>query len=379
MLLSVIILNYNVRYFLEHCLLSVQKSLENIEAEIIVVDNASADDSCQMLKDKFPGVTLIENKENTGFPKGNNIGVAQAKGKYICILNPDTVVAEDTFLKIIRFAESQNNLGIIGCKLIDGTGNFLPESKRNVPTPKVSLQKLMGNQSSYYANHLGENQTGEAAIFVGAFMFLEKAKYQALGGFDETFFMYGEDVDLSYRFLKEDYANFYFGETSIIHYKGESTLKDEVYLKRFYGAMKIFYKKHFKTNVLIDWATTIGIWAFSTANRFKSKEELPHSPNLYILISDNTELRRLLTRKLLSDIDMVSNYAHENFKLSANRAIELIFDNNFMSYQDIISFMEKHKNKGYTFKIRPRDCNFIIGSNDKNDKGKAIDFGRYLT
>lgn len=124
MLLSVIILNYNVRYFLEHCLLSVQKSLENIDAEIIVVDNASVDNSCQMVKDKFPEVILIENKENVGFPKGNNIGVASAKGKYICILNPDTVVAEDTFLKIIRFAETQNNLGIIGCKLIDGTGNF---------------------------------------------------------------------------------------------------------------------------------------------------------------------------------------------------------------------------------------------------------------
>lgn len=379
MLLSVIILNYNVCYFLEHCLLSVQKSLENIDSEIIVVDNASIDASCQMVKEKFPNVILIENKENTGFPKGNNIGVAQAKGKYICILNPDTIVAEDTFLKIIRFAETQTNLGIIGCKLIDGTGNFLPESKRNIPTPKVSLQKLIGKEDTYYANHLGENQTGKAAVFVGAFMFLEKEKYQALGGFDEVFFMYGEDVDLSYRFLKEGYDNFYFGETSIIHYKGESTLKDDVYLKRFYGAMKIFYKKHFKTNVLVDWATHLGIWIFSTANRFKSKEKLPHSPNLYILISDNTELRRLLTRKLLSDIDMISDYDRENFKLSANRNIELIFDNNFMSYKEIIKFMEKHKNKDYTFKIRPRDCNFIIGSNDKNDKGKAIDFGRYLS
>lgn len=378
MLLSVIILNYNVRYFLEHCLLSVQKSLENIDAEIIVVDNASVDNSCQMVKDKFPEVILIENKENVGFPKGNNIGVASAKGKYICILNPDTVVAEDTFLKIIRFAETQNNLGIIGCKLIDGTGNFLPESKRNIPTPKVSLQKLLGTEENYYANHLGENQTGKAAVFVGAFMFLEKAKYEALGGFDEVFFMYGEDVDLSYRFLKEGYDNFYFGKTSVIHYKGESTLKDEVYLKRFYGAMRIFYKKHFKTNILVDWMTDFGIWMFLITNRFKPKEELQHNPNLHILISDNTELRRLLARKLLSDIDMVSDYDQENFKLSAHRNIELIFDNNYMSYEDIISFMEKHKNKSYTFKIRPRDCNFIIGSNHKNDKGKAIDFGRNL-
>ncbi len=378
MLLSVIILNYNVRYFLEHCLLSVQKSLEHIDAEIIVVDNASADDSCQMVKDKFPGVILIENKENTGFPKGNNIGIAKAKGKYICILNPDTVVAEDTFSKLLAFAETQNNLGIVGCKLIDGTGNFLPESKRNVPTPKISLQKMLGKEENYYANQLGQNQTGKAAIFVGAFMFLEKAKYEALGGFDEVFFMYGEDVDLSYRFLKEGYDNFYFGETSVIHYKGESTLKDEVYLKRFYGAMRIFYKKHFKTNALFDWATNLGIWLFSTKNRFKTIEEVPHSPNLYILISDNTELRRLLARKLLNNIDLVRDYDSESFAMYANRNIELIFDNNYMSYKDIINFMEKHKNKGYTFKIRPRDCNFIIGSNDKNDKGKAINFGRNL-
>ena len=207
MQLSVVILNYNVRYFLEQCVLSVKNALSGIEGEIIVVDNNSDDDSCVMMKARFPEVLLIENRENSGFPRGNNIGVAQAKGKYICILNPDTVVAEDTFLKILTFAEKQTNLGIIGCKLIDGTGSFLPESKRGIPTPWVAFTKIFGlykifpNQklfNQYYAQHLSENQTGKVDILVGAFMLMERELYLETGGFDEACFMYADDIDLSY-------------------------------------------------------------------------------------------------------------------------------------------------------------------------------------
>ena len=144
MQLSVIILNYNVRYFLEQCVLSVQKALEGIDGEIIVIDNDSSDDSCAMMQQRFPEVKLISNTENLGFPKGNNIGVAQAKGEYICILNPDTIVAEDTFSKILNPINWTPETGIIGCKLIDGAGNFLPESKRGIPTPWVSFTKIFG-------------------------------------------------------------------------------------------------------------------------------------------------------------------------------------------------------------------------------------------
>ena len=144
MQLSIIILNYNVRYFLEQCVLSVENAIKNNDAEIIVIDNNSSDDSCAMMKLRFPNVKLIENKENLGFPKGNNIGVAQAKGEYICILNPDTVVAEDAFTKVLAFAKKQSHLGIVGVKLIDGTGNFLPESKRGIPTPWVAFTKITG-------------------------------------------------------------------------------------------------------------------------------------------------------------------------------------------------------------------------------------------
>lgn len=141
MQLSVIILNYNVRYFLEQCVLSVQNAIESIDGEIIVVDNNSQDDSCEMMKRRFPNVKILQNNENLGFPRGNNIGVAHAQGEYICILNPDTVVAEDTFLKVLAFAKKQTDLGIVGCKLIDGAGNFLPESKRGVPTPFCCFYK----------------------------------------------------------------------------------------------------------------------------------------------------------------------------------------------------------------------------------------------
>ena len=184
MQLSVIILNYNVRYFLEQCVLSVQKALTNLDAEIIVVDNNSSDDSCEMMKQLFPHIKLIENPVNVGFPKGNNIAVAEAKGEYICILNPDTVVAEDTFEKILNYVTLSgvevSNTGIIGCKLIDGTGNFLPESKRGVPTPWVAFTKIFGLYKfsnyfgKYYAQHLTENQSGKVDVLVGAFWILNK-------------------------------------------------------------------------------------------------------------------------------------------------------------------------------------------------------------
>jgi len=259
MQLSVIILSFNVRYFLELCILSVQNSLLEIDSEIIVVDNNSHDNSCEMMKTRFPSVKLIQNNDNLGFSKGNNIAVAHAKGEYICILNPDTVVAEDTFIKILAFAQRQKKLGIIGCRLIDGAGNFLPESKRGVPTPWVAFTKITGIYKlfpksklfgQYYAGHLDENQTGKVDILVGAFMLMKRDLFLEVGGFDEDCFMYSDDVDLSYVVSKKGKSNYYFHETTVIHYKGESTVKDGTYMKRFQESMNFFYKKHLKSNGL---------------------------------------------------------------------------------------------------------------------------------
>ena len=370
MQLSVIILNYNVRYFLEQCVLSVQKALSTIDGEIIVIDNNSSDDSCEMMQRLFPNVKLIENKENLGFPKGNNIGVAQAKGDYICILNPDTVVAEDTFTKILNTKNWQLNTGIIGCKLIDGTGNFLPESKRGVPTPWVSFTKIFGLYKisnlfgNYYAQHLTENQSGKVAILVGAFMVMQRELYNEIGGFDENCFMYSDDIDLSYMVLQKGKYNYYFHGTSVIHYKGESTVRDEKYMKRFQEAMQFFYKKHFKKSFVFDFFMRIGAMVFSLIKKNQSKE-VKREIDEYIVFSKNS-LQLNLNKKetILNDFSQ--------FKNDLNAAIEIIFDTNSFSFKEIIEFMNCNKSKNLTFKNYIPKSNFIIGSNNSIDRGEII-------
>ena len=386
MQLSVIILNYNVRYFLEQCIISVQKAIQDINAEIIVVDNNSPDDSCEMVKSLFPDVILIENKENLGFPKGNNIGVLKAKGKYICILNPDTVVAEDTFEKILAFAENKSDLGIIGCKLIDGTGNFLPESKRGIPTPWVAFGKTVGlykmfpkvkSFQKYYAEHLDENTSGKVAILVGAFMFLRKETYNQLSGFDERYFMYGEDIDLSFSALKKGLQNYYFAETSVIHYKGESTVKDEKYRQRFQQGMELFYMKHMKGSLFFNVFMKMGMLFFST---FKMKNKTGISqlePMHYVLYSNDVELKTKLEQKLKKKIQLKNNNLTEKCtskSLCNSMKTEIILDANFHSYKDCIAFLEQNKNTNLSFKIKPINCNFLIGSNSSNDRGEVILF-----
>ncbi len=253
--LSVIIINYNVKHFLEQCLHSVLKASKMASSEIFVVDNSSVDGSNQLVKEKFPQVHLIENKENVGFSKANNQAIRLAKGKYILLLNPDTVVEEDTFAKIIRFMEEHPDAGGLGVKMIDGKGNFLPESKRGLPTPWVAFCKMFGLSKlfpkskkfgKYHLSYLGENEIHEVEVLAGAFMLMRKETLNKVGLLDETFFMYGEDIDLSYRITQGGYKNYYFPETTIIHYKGESTKKGSLnYVKVFYKAMIIFAQKHF--------------------------------------------------------------------------------------------------------------------------------------
>lgn len=365
MKLSVVILNYNVRYFLELCLKSVKAAIQNIDAEIIVVDNLSSDDSCEMVKAQFPKVILIENTANYGFSKGNNIGVAKAKGEYVCILNPDTVVAEDTFTTLLAFAENTPDMGIVGCKLIDGTGKFLPESKRNIPTPWVSLQKIFGNSKPYYAMHLNENETGKVAILVGAFMFLQRKIYNEIEGFDEDFFMYGEDMDISYRVLKAGHQNYYNATTTVIHYKGESTLKDKVYAKRFNEAMQIFFKKHFKTNIFFDAIIWLGIKAITIFN-LQPKQETVNFAS-YVMVSDN--LNDDLNAKLLKPITLYS----DEKPLQPNQ--QIIFDQRTITFKSIINNIAKWSEiDGVTFKILPKNAKFIIGSNSSKGRGEVLKF-----
>lgn len=384
MQLSVIILNYNVRYFLEQCVLSVQKALQHIDGEIIVVDNASPDNSCQMMRERFPDVALIANADNLGFPKGNNIGVAIAKGKYVCILNPDTVVAEDTFEKVLAFAEKQPDSGIIGCKLIDGTGNFLPECKRGVPTPWVAFTKIAGLYkifpaskyfNKYYAQHIAENETGKVDILVGAFMVLERKLYLEVGGFDEDCFMYSDDIDLSYLVLKTGKSNYYFHDTTVIHYKGESTVKDGTYMKRFREAMQFFYKKHFRTSLFFDVFMRLGTFAFATFKKNQSKKTVRNIAE-YALISTSESLKNKLEKQLQKKLS-VHNDINENAlfsqAVSDKKQIEILLDNTGVRFKDIIAFLEENKNKNFTFKIIPAGTSYAIGSNSSNDRGEIIE------
>jgi GT2 family glycosyltransferase len=354
-----------VQYFLQLCLQSVTQAIKGLDAEIIVVDNKSVDGSCQMIRDYFPDVILIPNNENYGFSKGNNIGVEKSRGEYVCILNPDTVVAEDTFKSLLQFAESQDNLGVVGCKLIDGTGKFLPESKRNVPTAMVSLQKMIGDSSSYYANRLKEDEAGEVDILVGAFLFLRRLVFDEVKGFDEDYFMYGEDIDFCYKVLKLGYKNYYYPKTTILHFKGESTLKDKRYAKRFYSAMQIFYKKHFRKNIFVDAIIWIGIKLISIVHS-NPKIKQTEIRN-YIMVSN--ELNGSLQLVLKKKIDLFSN----DFRLEDGH--EIIFDSNKISFKEILNKMENlsYHNK-LTYKILPKKTNYIIGSNSSKLKGEVITF-----
>lgn len=386
MQLSVIILNYNVRHFLEQCVLSVQKALRHVEGEIIVVDNNSSDESCAMVKTRFPGVKLIINHDNLGFPKGNNRAVAEAKGEYLCILNPDTVVAEDTFEKLLAFAASKTDVGIVGCKLIDGSGNFLPESKRGIPTPWVSFTKIFGlyrifPQNSwfnrYYAQHLSAGQSGKVDILVGAFMVIKRSLYNEIGGFDEDCFMYSDDIDLSYVVLQNGKSNYYFHGTTVIHYKGESTIKDATYMKRFRQAMNFFYKKHFNPSLFFSAFMQIGTVFFSLAKKIQGKPKPKLAPKRYVLISGDASLQDKLEQRLAAKVKLAS-LVNGKITVSLKKHTEIIIDNGYVTYKDAIAFLEDYKNQSLTFKFKPEGSHFIIGSNSSNERGEVIPLGQSL-
>jgi GT2 family glycosyltransferase len=252
--ISVVIVSYNVKYFLEQCLQSVRMAVAGIEAEIFVVDNHSADDSVAYLRPKFPEVIFIENRENRGYSAANNQAIRQCRGEYVLLLNPDTVIGEGSIRTLCFFMDEHPRAGGAGVKMMDGHGAFLPESKRSFPSPWVSFCKIFGLSklfprtrlfARYSLPYLSPNREHQVDVLAGAFMMLRHEALDKTGLPDESFFMYGEDIDLSYRLVLNGYANYYVPER-ILHYKGESTKRsDPSFVKNFYGAMLIFYKKHY--------------------------------------------------------------------------------------------------------------------------------------
>jgi N-acetylglucosaminyl-diphospho-decaprenol L-rhamnosyltransferase len=376
MRLTVIIVSYNVRYFLEQCLCSVSKAVqtmgENV-AEIIVVDNDSKDGTINYLKDKFPSVSFISNKENVGFAKANNQALRQARGKYVLFLNPDTILPEDIFRKTISFMDAQPAAGALGVKMIDGSGQFLKESKRGLPTAWASFCKMSGLTSkferskifaSYYLGHLPENKTQPVQVLSGAFLMVRKEIADELNGFDEQFFMYAEDIDLSYRILKLGYENFYFADSCIIHFKGESTKKDVQYVKLFYKAMHQFVRKHYRSGagLIFSGMLTAAIRLRSGFAQLKKKKDEPPKASITqaALEGDLRGAARLNALLLKS-----------NVKLQEGSDNIILCEGESYSFSRLIERLQQLK-AGQQALIHAANSNSIVGSFDKDNQGTVM-------
>jgi len=389
MLLSVIIVNYNVKYFLEQCLCSVRKAIGEMavatgerNVEVWVVDNNSTDGSIEYLQPRFPFVTFIKNTANQGFSKANNQGLQKATGKYILFLNPDTILPEDTFTKCIGFMENTPDAGALGVQMIDGTGQYLKESKRGFPSMWVSFCKMSGLTrwfptsrlfARYYMGHLSHQEVNKVDILSGAFMLVQKAALDKTGGFDEQFFMYAEDIDLSYRLQQTGLNNYYYADCSIIHFKGESTRKDSKYVRQFYKAMVQFVQKHFHGE--LAWLYTGLLEAviyLRAAVTFVSREHKELSikyqgtPTFYLAGDEKSanEVRSILT-------------AFPGYSITANNeeAREWIFcEGPTFLFKQIIEQQKTCPPWLRTF-IHAGGTYTIVGSHSKDQRGYAIVMG----
>lgn len=369
-MLSVIIVNYNVKYYLEQCLEAVRRASQGLQIEVIVVDNLSTDGSIPYLRERFPGVTFIENKENVGFARANNQAIRMSAGKYVLLLNPDTIVAEYTLSDFIRFMDSHPEAGGAGAYMLRTDGTFAPESRRGLPTPFVAFCKMSGLAAllpqsrvfgRYYMRYLNENEVNEIEIISGACMLLRREALDKVGLLDEDFFMYGEDIDLSYRILKGGYKN-YFLPTRMLHYKGESTEKSSFrYTYTFYQAMRLFFRKHYAHySFLVSLPINVAIWVRSfmayIGNQFKHrKRRQPEKLSSDMLVIGSArmlaEVQRLVEHhQLRGEIRYVEGDEHAlpeghlavSFDTSAYDT--LVYDADAYTYATILRLLETTPN-----------------------------------
>ena len=320
--LSIIIVNYNVKEFLQNLLHSIDKAAQNISHEIIIVDNASDDGSIEFLQQKFPKVKLIINKENLGFGKANNIGMKAAKGKYLLLLNPDTLLSENLLHEMITFLDRTPEAGMTGCKILNPDGTLQLACRRSFPGPWTSFCKVTGLSTlfpksklfaRYNLTYLDENQTYEVDAISGSFMMMRREVYEKTGGFDEDFFMYGEDLDLCYRIQKEGYKVFYVHSAQIIHYKGESTKRSSIDdIKLFYDAMHLFVRKHFSTSLLVEIILQAAIF-FRKIFAFVGKRRFIILPMLIDVVAFNLSV--FFAEKIYSSHSTWSGFPHSTLYL----------------------------------------------------------------
>ncbi|MDR3713436.1 MAG: glycosyltransferase family 2 protein [Puia sp.] len=398
-MLSVIIVNYNVKYFLEQCLHAVEKALLQYPgpAGILVVDNASQDGSLEYLAPKFPSVRFIASPENTGFARANNLGLAASQGEYVLFLNPDTILAEDSLAVGVAFLSETPAAGAIGLRMIDGSGAFLKESRRGFPSPWASFCKLSGLTTlfpdsrffaGYYLGGTDATKNGPAPILSGACMLVRRQVLEHTGGFDERFFMYAEDIDLSHRIRLAGYANYYVASTTIIHFKGESTQKDARYVKQFYKAMSQFSHKYFKRGAgigfifLMDSAIACrGLLSaiFQLFGKYTGKGTLKKrrgpaakQAGTPTCITGDPQTMAALKERFAAKEQGTNGPAEGRiFVEDPGQALDILFcEGPAFSFKRIIAEMAKRPGAGYL--IHASGSHSVTGSHSNKDKGRTI-------
>lgn len=366
MTLSVVIVNYNVKFYLEQCLESVRRASKGLQVETFVVDNLSTDGSVAYLSERFPEVTFIANKENVGFARANNQAIRLSKGRYVLLLNPDTIVGEDTLTSMVEFMESHPEAGGAGAYMLNADGSFAPESRRGLPTPFVAFCKMAGLTKlfpksrllgRYYMGYLDANEVNEIEAISGACMMLRREALDKVGLLDEDFFMYGEDIDLSYRVLKGGYKNFFI-PTRMLHYKGESTVKSSYrYVYTFYQAMRLFFRKHYGHYSFIislpinaaTWASTFMAYVRNRL-RYREKPKVASLPMNALVVGDAAmmaEVRALLENscvegnvQFLEGNEKTLPKGHLSDKVSLKEFDTVVYDTERYSYASILRLLE---------------------------------------
>lgn len=370
MKLSVVIVNYNVKHFLEQCLNSLEQAAAGIDHEIIVVDNASTDGSTEYITSHFPNIKWMACRENNGFSKGNNIAIAQAKGEYILLLNPDTIVTKEAIEGCVKFMDTHADAGACGVHMLRTDGTFAPESRRALPTPFVAFCKMSGLSrlfpksrtfGRYYMQYLDKEETNPIEIISGAYMMLRHSTIEKTGALDEDFFMYGEDIDLSYRILKEGYTNYYL-PLRILHYKGESTNKSTYrYVHTFYRAMQLFFKKHYSHySMLVSLPINIAIWTRAMlayiGNQFVHRKTTQAIPALNCIVLGNTDTITITKEILQGELkngkhifieadEMTKPMGHTDNDINLDGYNTVIYDTEAYNYSTILKLLNSSRQK----------------------------------
>ncbi len=388
MRLSVVIVNYNVKYFLEQCLHAACKAACNVPStEIIVVDNASSDGSVGYLKERFPYVTFIASKDNLGFARGNNMAIRQSKGEYVLLLNPDTIVAENTFADFVRFMDCHHDAGACGAYMLHTDGTFALESRRGLPTPFVAFCKMSGLTSlfpksrifgHYYMRYLNEHETSRIEIISGAFMFMRREALDVAGLLDEDFFMYGEDIDLSYRILKAGYKNFFL-PSAILHYKGESTDKSSYrYTHTFYKAMQLFFRKHYSHySFIVSLPISLAIWGRAlfayVGNIFRHRKVLKRVQLNCIVVGNPeavTQSKNIIEQQydkgrhlFIHGNEDTLPLGHLSEGIDLSQYNTVVYDTGAYSYGTILGLLQKSSGKGLKLGTYSVDTKMFITEN----------------